>query len=163
MSLAITLKRARKVAGEAHAAAGDRYGEGPYTTHLDEVRSVAFEFGITDEDILVATLLHDVVEDTALDETDIIEQFGGRVGVLVDAVTDPSGYPNRKTRKAAAYPRITAAPGAVKLKLADRIANVRSCWRVAKGVRQAEQEPAGDVQEGARWLPQSAPVEQRRH
>jgi len=27
MSLAITLKRARKVAGEAHAAAGDRYGE----------------------------------------------------------------------------------------------------------------------------------------
>lgn len=132
MTLAITLKRARKIAGDAHEAAGDRYGDHPYTAHLDEVRSIAFEFGVIDEDIIVATLLHDTIEDTELTKEDVREEFGERVAALVDAVSDPPGYPNRKTRKAAAYPRIRDVLGATTLKLADRIANVRSCWRVAK-------------------------------
>jgi len=129
--LVIDLRRARNLAELAHTDVGQRYGEGPYTVHLDAVRSVAFEFGIVDPAILVATLLHDVIEDTKTTREQIEGIFGTRVADLVDAVTDPPGHPNRKTRKAASYPRILAVPGATKLKLADRIANVRSCWAVA--------------------------------
>jgi (p)ppGpp synthase/HD superfamily hydrolase len=84
-----------------------------------------------DNDILVAAPLHDVVEDTEVTKAQVDKRYGQRVADLVDAVSDPPGK-NRKSRKAAAYPRMLEIPGAVTLKLADRIANVRSCWAEAK-------------------------------
>lgn len=41
------------------------------------------------------------------------------------ALTDEPGA-NRKERKAATYPKIKGTPGALQLKLADRIANVEN-------------------------------------
>jgi (p)ppGpp synthase/HD superfamily hydrolase len=107
---------------------GDRYGPDPYSVHLLSVLSVAFEFGIVDEDILISCPLHDAIEDTHATRDEVEVRFGPRVAALVDAVSDPTGFKNRKDRKKAAYPRMLAVPGAVKLKLADRIANVRNNW-----------------------------------
>jgi len=132
MNLAVWLKEALRYASVAHEKAGDRYGPDPYKVHLLAVLSVAFEFEVTEFAVLVACPLHDVIEDTAVTLADVKMRYGSRVAALVDAVSDPIGYKNRKERKAAAYPRIKAVPSATVLKLADRIANVRSCWNEAK-------------------------------
>jgi (p)ppGpp synthase/HD superfamily hydrolase len=128
-SLASKLKRARDFASIAH---GDqRYDHRPYTAHLDEVREVAFEFGVTDEDVLIATLLHDSIEDTPTTPEQVTAQFGDRVASLVQAVTNEPGK-NRKERNVKTYPKIRSTPGAVTLKMCDRIANVRNCWMTAQ-------------------------------
>ncbi len=105
---------------------GQLYGVVPYTHHLAAVESVLREFGVTNEDILVAAWLHDIVEDTDVKVRDVEENFGPEVAKLVAAVTSEDG-PNRKTRNALTYPKIReTGPDAICLKLADRIANVRN-------------------------------------
>ncbi len=104
----------------------------PYTHHLAAVEEVLRRFGHgcdhvdpSSMDLLEAAWLHDIVEDTGTKVKEIAEMFGPRVAELVEAVTDEPG-PNRRTRKALTYPKIRSMPGAVRLKLADRTANVES-------------------------------------
>lgn len=97
----------------------------PYTHHLQDVEQVLREHGESNEDLLVAAWCHDMVEDTETKVREIEECFGEEVARLVEAVTDEPG-PNRKTRKVMTYPKIREAGAeAVRLKLADRIANIR--------------------------------------
>lgn len=97
----------------------------PYTHHLAAVEAVLRRFGSGDvEELLVAAWLHDTVEDTGTKVKEIKEMFGPEVAKLVSAVTNEEGA-NRKIRAALTYPKIReAGPLAVRLKLADRIANV---------------------------------------
>lgn len=105
---------------------GQLYGALPYTHHLQDVERVLREFGENREVMLVAAWLHDVVEDTDVKVRDVEENFGEEVAQLVSAVTNEEGH-NRKVRNALTYPKIRAAgPDATRLKLADRLANVRS-------------------------------------
>lgn len=105
---------------------GQLYGVLPYTHHLAAVEGVLREFGEAREELLVAAWLHDIVEDTDVKLRDVEENFGQEVARLVGAVTSEDG-PNRKTRNALTYPKIReAGRDAVRLKLADRIANVRN-------------------------------------
>ncbi len=104
--------------------AGQTYGSGlPYTHHLNDVEKVLIRFGIVDDDFGNAAWLHDTEEDTETKNKEIAEMFGDRVAELVRAVTNEEGA-NRKVRAALTYPKIRNCPGAVCLKLADRIANV---------------------------------------
>lgn len=106
--------------------AGQSYSGLPYTHHLAAVESVLKRFNVTDEALLAASWLHDVVEDTDVKVKEIEEMFGHEVAVLVSAVTNEDG-PNRKSRHALTYPKIReAGEKAIRLKLADRIANVES-------------------------------------
>lgn len=106
--------------------AGQTYAGLPYTHHLAAVEQVLRRFNITDEDMLTAAWLHDVVEDTPTKRKDVEEMFGTEVARLVHAVTNEDG-PNRKTRHALTYPKIReAGDKAIRLKLADRIANVEA-------------------------------------
>lgn len=96
----------------------------PYTHHLAAVEAVLRRFGFDgSEDLLTAAWLHDVVEDQGVKLREIREMFTERVADLVDAVTNGPGA-NRKAKQSSTYPKIRATPGAVALKLADRIANV---------------------------------------
>lgn len=105
---------------------GQLYGVLPYTHHLQEVEQTLRGFGEESLDMLTAAWLHDIVEDTDVKLRDIEENFGEDVAFLVGAVTSEEG-PNRKVRNALTYPKIRAAgPRAIRLKLADRIANVSS-------------------------------------
>lgn len=98
----------------------------PYTHHLAAVEQVLRRFGVTDETMLTASWLHDVVEDTETKVKDVAEMFGPEVARLVHAVTNEDGA-NRKIRHALTYPKIRdAGPDAVRLKLADRIANIEA-------------------------------------
>jgi (p)ppGpp synthase/HD superfamily hydrolase len=127
---------ARTFAAEAHT--GQTYGEGPYTVHLAEVVAIV---RTVDDSKLVESVawLHDVLEDTATTAVELAEMFGAPVAIAVAMVTDPEGYPNRKTRKAELHRRLAdldpevSAPArlALLVKVADRVANLRAC--VASG------------------------------
>ncbi len=117
---------AKMLATEKHA--GQRYGILPYTHHLEDVERTLREFGAVDgrdDDILDAAWLHDIVEDTDVKIRDVLEIFGPEVAHLVGAVTNEPGE-NRKVRTALTYPKIHRAGSlATRLKLADRISNMR--------------------------------------
>lgn len=103
---------------------GQIHGTRPFTTHLSEVVSALHEFGYKDDDLTAAAWLHDVVEDTEVTIEEIYAEFGNRVGDLVDALTDGPGK-TRIEKKQKPYATIPNVEGAVIVKLADRIANVR--------------------------------------
>lgn len=105
-----------------------RYGNEPYTKHLEDVVAVLKRFEITNTCVLAAAWLHDVVEDTVLTIETVKEEFGNDVANLVYAVTTEPGK-NRKERNANTYPKINAQPEAIFIKLADRIANVEASLR----------------------------------
>ena len=125
------IEKARTMAASVHAE--QRYGEQPYTVHLAAVVAVMTRFGVTDPALLAAGWMHDAVEDTALTRAAVVEALGERVAALVDAVTDGPGG-NRATRKARPYRLIPQVPGAVVVKLADRIANVESAQASRPGL-----------------------------
>ena len=103
---------------------GQTHGTRPFITHLTEVVNALHEFGYKDDDLTAAAWLHDVVEDTEVTIEEIYSEFGDRVGDLVDALTDGPGE-TRLEKKQKPYATIPNVPGAVLVKLADRIANVR--------------------------------------
>jgi hypothetical protein len=99
-------KDAWTFAEERHAA--QRYGDQPYTVHLEHVRAVLASFGHGGA-LGVAAWLHDTVEDTATTREEIAERFGEDVAALVWAVTGTGK--NRKERNASAYEKIRQTPG----------------------------------------------------
>jgi (p)ppGpp synthase/HD superfamily hydrolase len=118
---------ARNFATFAHE--GQKYGDKPYTVHLEQVADLARPFG---DEAQVAAWLHDVLEDTDTTEEQLQELFGRPTAAVVKFLSDPPGR-NRKTRKALLYERLArfsefAEEGIVLLvKLCDRLANVRNC------------------------------------
>lgn len=124
MSDPLLIKSAALFAATKHL--GQRYGDDPYTVHLDWVCSVLTRFGITRWEMHAAAHLHDVVEDTATTIAEVESRFGPEVAKLVHALTNEKGE-NRAERHQKTYPKIRAAgEDAVTLKLADRIANVEA-------------------------------------
>lgn len=96
----------------------------PYTHHLEAVANVLTRYISTDEDLIVAAWLHDVIEDCDVKEKTVRELFGHRVADLVSAVTNEPGE-NRKIRNLLTYPKIRTTEDAILVKLADRIANTQ--------------------------------------
>jgi len=118
------LKLAREFALKVHAS--QTYSTThPYYKHLEDVYEVLIRFGFhieTHQALLVASFLHDTVEDTPTSYSDIKRIFGEEVAEIVYCVTDEMGR-NRKEKKAKTYPKIRSNPASVVLKVADRIAN----------------------------------------
>lgn len=69
-----------------NAHGNQTYGERPYIEHPHEAATLAKELGYP-EDIVIACLLHDVVEDTKVTIEEIREQFGDFVADAVEAAT----------------------------------------------------------------------------
>ena len=60
----------------------------PYVAHPFRVAmTISLRFGINDEEVLAAALLHDVIEDCDVDYDDVCELFGSRVADLVAVMT----------------------------------------------------------------------------
>lgn len=115
---------AEKFAIKAH---GDqKYGKHPYIDHLRQTVAVLKRFGVTDQDILTAGLLHDVLEDTNTQKDYLASIFGEEITGIVYAVTDEKGK-TRRERHEKTYPKTAANKKGVIVKLADRIANVENC------------------------------------
>ncbi len=93
-ALGIRLQRAFRYAAEKHAGQTRKQSAVPYLSHLMAVASLVLEAG-GDEDMAIAALLHDVVEDCGgmprLRE--IRRRFGTRVAKIVEGCTDSFGDP----------------------------------------------------------------------
>jgi (p)ppGpp synthase/HD superfamily hydrolase len=86
------------------------------------------ELGVTDEDAIVAALLHDVVEDTRVPLSEIEERFGQRVAEMVKLLSKiPQGPDEPKSLMLDRYYAglRTADPLVRQIKLADRVHNLR--------------------------------------
>ena len=79
------IRAAFEVAERAHAGQKRKDGT-PYVSHCIAASIIAVEMGL-DEDSIVASLLHDCVEDTAITHEDIAKSFGTAVADLVEGVT----------------------------------------------------------------------------
>ena len=65
-----------------------RDGRTPYFSHCVRVAlTVALKFGCTDDTVLAAALLHDVIEDTQADYDDVLQHFGSEVAEMVAALS----------------------------------------------------------------------------
>lgn len=121
------VKRAWDYAADAHGEQRRPSGE-PYVAHLSEAVQVLLHVGITEPTLLIAALLHDVVEDTDRTLDEIRAEFGSEVAELVDWVTKPPtpvGV-DKATHKVSYLQRFQEAPAdAVTVKLADRYSNVQ--------------------------------------
>lgn len=101
----------------------------PYVEHLLEALEVAVAgAGLTDRDVLVTTVLHDVLEDTSCTEAQLARRFGADVTGLVRWVTKPDG--GNKADYLASLAK--APPEAVLVKLADRVSNVQELQRTSR-------------------------------
>jgi guanosine-3',5'-bis(diphosphate) 3'-pyrophosphohydrolase len=102
----------------------------PYLEHLLEALQILVEgAGVGSPDVLVAAILHDVVEDTPATLADVVAAFGPRVARIVGWVTIPVPGPGEDSAavKAAYLRRLRDAPrDAVLVKLADRMSNVQT-------------------------------------
>ena len=118
------LERACSFARKAHA--GQEYSGGDFhEKHLGRVVATLRDFGETREPLLAAAWLHDTVEDTSVTVEDIRREFGDDVADLVWRLTDEEGG-SRRERHSKTHAKIRGRTEAVRVKLADRIANVQS-------------------------------------
>ncbi|MDD4938313.1 MAG: HD domain-containing protein, partial [Candidatus Shapirobacteria bacterium] len=112
-------------AQKSHEGQFRKSGE-PYFTHCVEVCNILKnEWGITDENYLVAALLHDTVEDCGLTIEQLKLQFGIEVAELVSGVTKLKSSTDRETLKKV-LDKSYINPGVAVIKLADRLHNMRT-------------------------------------
>lgn len=100
----------------------------PYVSHLLRVCGFVLEYG-GDENVAIAALLHDAVEDQGGKETlqAIEERFGTDVAGIVDACSDAYGHPKPpwKERKDAYLTRLEEATASTMLiSAADKLDNI---------------------------------------
>jgi guanosine-3',5'-bis(diphosphate) 3'-pyrophosphohydrolase len=107
----------------------------PYAEHLLEAVEVLVRgAGVSDQDVLCAAVLHDVVEDTPCTIEDVRAAFGEKVADMVGWVTipEPAEGGDRKAAKEAYLKGLAAAPDdAILVKLADRASNVQTLRNLA--------------------------------
>jgi guanosine-3',5'-bis(diphosphate) 3'-pyrophosphohydrolase len=97
----------------------------PYINHPIHVALTLAEVGEeTNEDLLVAALLHDTIEDTETTKEEISKNFGDSVLELVLEVTDDKSLPKEDRKKLQVLHASKKSLLARKLKLADKICNV---------------------------------------
>ena len=99
----------------------------PYINHLTEVANlVARATGGIDFDVILAAVLHDVVEDTAVDLAEVAARFGPDVAALVAEVTDDKALPKAQRKRLQVEHARRASVQARLIKLADKTANLRA-------------------------------------
>lgn len=136
------IRRAYRLAARAHKGQKRASGE-PYVNHCLAVSAILLELGAP-VTAIVAGLLHDTVEDTAISLEELERDFGGEVASLVDGVTKLTHLP-RVSKSTTGIKSVRASQGelaketlrktflamgddvrVVLIKLADRVHNMRT-------------------------------------
>jgi (p)ppGpp synthase/HD superfamily hydrolase len=149
------LEEAFRYAAGKHAGQTRKQTAVPYLSHLMAVASLVLEAG-GDEDMAIAALLHDVVEDCGgmprLHE--VREQFGQRVARIVEGCTDSFGEPKpewverkkdylREVKHADARTRLVSA--------SDKLHNVRTILADYRQDREAIWSRFSGKKDGTLW------------
>ena len=131
------LAAAIDIAAKGHALDQRKHDGLPYVNHIIEVLNIMIYGEVTDSDVLIAAVLHDVLEDTDISRHEIKHRFGSDVLTLVDEVTEDKSL-TREKRKVGAIATIErASAAALNIKLADLISNMSAIppWNEAKITR----------------------------
>lgn len=118
-------------AAAAHATQPRKGTSFPYVVHPIRVAEILYRHGC-EPDVVVAGLLHDVLEDTGAEVEELRNQFSPRVARLVESVSEPSKLRGedrpRVERMDEAIAHVTTEPDLDVLRIiaADKLDNVRS-------------------------------------
>jgi (p)ppGpp synthase/HD superfamily hydrolase len=98
----------------------------PYVNHLIEVASlVANVAQVEDVDVLIAAVLHDVIEDTPTTADEVSQRFGPRVRRFVEALSDDKSLPRQRRREITLEELPKMEPLVHVIKLADLASNIK--------------------------------------
>ena len=130
MILSTRFEEALLFATKLHAGQWRKGTTIPYIAHLLAVTAIVLENG-GNEDVAIAALLHDAIEDQGGDFTrqEIRRRFGDTVVAIVDGCTDSDVYPKPpwRARKEAYIAHLRGASQSVRLvAAADKLHNARA-------------------------------------
>ena len=112
-------------AEERHAGQRRKADGAPVIEHPIEVAWLLYRAGAPDH-VIAAGILHDTIEKTDTDVSDLRARFGTRTAALVAAVSEDSEIPTYARRKAALRQQVAAAgPEALMVFAADKVSKVR--------------------------------------
>lgn len=98
----------------------------PYINHPLQVANILMEVDLYDPILLAAAILHDTVEDTATQLSEIQERFGPQVAIIVAEVSDDKSLPKDERKRLQTENASHKSPYAKLVKMADKIDNLRS-------------------------------------
>jgi GTP pyrophosphokinase len=128
------VERAYQVAKTAHTGQLRKSGE-EYITHPVAVTQILVELGL-DQETIIASLLHDTVEDTPYSLDQLRSDFGDQIESLVDGVTKLDKLTYGPTAEAETVRKMVIAMSrdirVLVIKLADRLHNART-WKFVSG------------------------------
>jgi len=125
------IDRAIRFATKAHEGVARKGTTLPYIIHPLEAMTIVASI-TSDQELMAAALLHDVVEDAGVTVEDIRREFGSRVADLVDAETDrevagKSHVESWQQRKQATIDRLAKANRDTQIvALGDKLSNIRA-------------------------------------
>jgi GTP pyrophosphokinase len=159
--------RAVEFAAKKHAGQTRRASTTPYIAHLMGVASLVLE-ARGDEDLAIAALLHDVVEDCggAPMLKEVRRRFGARVAKVVDGCTDADTYPKPPWRERKEYylRRLASEDADTRLvSAADKLNNVRSIVSDYRQVGELVWDRFNGGREGTLWYYRSLRDDFLRH
>ena len=148
-------RKAFLFAADKHSRQARKASTVPYIAHLMGVASTVLEFG-GNEDMAIAGLLHDVVEDCGGEAMlkEVRRRFGNRVAKIVDGCTDSYGAPKPpwRERKETYIRHLKKADAATRLvSAADKLNNIRSILSDYREVGDAIWERFSGGREGTLW------------
>jgi (p)ppGpp synthase/HD superfamily hydrolase len=147
--------RAFQFAAKKHAGQTRKASTIPYIAHLMGVASLVLEAG-GDEDLAIAALLHDVVEDCggAPMLREVRRRFGSRVAKVVEGCTDADTIPKPpwRERKESYLRHLKDADDDTRLvSAADKLNNVRSIISDYRQIGEFVWERFNGGREGTLW------------
>ena len=127
---------------EYHAHQYRKINKKPFFTHPVAVADILMQYApnIVDEDMLLAALLHDTVEDTNMTLAFIAVCFGEDVMLLVNSLTNTDiGLRGQSISKSAVLGKIyRGGDRAMTLKLCDRLHNMQTLKGLPEEKKQAK-------------------------
>lgn len=149
--------RAFQFAAEKHSGQTRKASTIPYVAHLMGVASLVLEAG-GDEELAIAALLHDVVEDCGGSRmlNEVRRRFGKRVAHVVEGCTDVDAFSDAKLpwreRKEKYIEHLRTADADTRLvSAADKLNNVRSILSDYRAVGESVWSRFKGGREGTLW------------
>lgn len=136
----LPLTRAALDFADSRHAGQRRLADGaPFLVHPVEVASLLGREGYPDH-VVAAAVLHDVLEDTATERSELAERFGPAVSDLVARVSDDPAIPDEEARKDDVRDRVRLAGGdSLAVYAADKVSKVRELrYLIAGGLENGE-------------------------
>ena len=122
----VLIELAIEVAVKAHQNQVRKGTKIPYITHPLAVGIILAKASCSDE-VIIAGILHDTVEDTSITLDDICEKFGEKVVLIVEGASEQDKTLPWKDRKCHTIDYLKGASREVKfVTLADKLHNIRS-------------------------------------